>query len=163
MTQLIKINPRVLQKYSNEEGVVPTIPLSNNHLDGTWLDTDIHNREFFVNTVDKKVYIRLDDEIIDITETTVTETFFVKIVKIGDYEFEAFITPELSGATFSWFTESGGFFSTHTIDGSNSGKTVELLPGEEDIYYMTLLKCLVTINGVYFVASFLFTEYKEKG
>ncbi len=84
MPQRVTINPRVLNKYSNVEGVVPTIPSTNNHLDGSWLSTDIYDREFFVNTADKKLWIRGDNEILNIAAGSIVDDF--KIDSAQDHD-----------------------------------------------------------------------------
>ena len=57
---------RIIQKYSNSTGVVPTIPTSSDHTDGTWLNTDIYPGELFVNTADEILYTRIGSDIITI-------------------------------------------------------------------------------------------------
>lgn len=47
---------RVINKRSDIAGVVPTIGPSNDHTDGTWLDTDIYPGEFYFNMEDQKVW-----------------------------------------------------------------------------------------------------------
>lgn len=55
---------RLIQKYSKTTGVVPTVPVSNDHTDGTWLNTDIYEGELFLNTADLKLYTREGNTII---------------------------------------------------------------------------------------------------
>ena len=50
---------------SDVKGIVPTIPTANNHLEFGWLPTDLYDGQMFVNTADKKVWVR--------TDTTITE------------------------------------------------------------------------------------------
>ena len=47
---------RVINKRSDQTGVVPTIGPSNDHTDGTWIDTDIYPGEFYINMEDQKVW-----------------------------------------------------------------------------------------------------------
>jgi hypothetical protein len=47
---------RVINKRSEQTGVVPTIGPSNDHTDGTWLDTDIYPGEFYINMQDQIVW-----------------------------------------------------------------------------------------------------------
>lgn len=49
---------RILIKRSTNAGELPTIPLSDDHLDGSWLNTDIYEGEFFYNVPDQKLYQR---------------------------------------------------------------------------------------------------------
>jgi hypothetical protein len=57
---------RILIKRSTVTTVVPTVPASNDHLDGTWLSTDIYKGEYFVNIKDDKVWTRTDSGIVQI-------------------------------------------------------------------------------------------------
>lgn len=47
---------RVINKRTATAGVVPTIGPTDNHTDGTWVDTDIYPGEFFINMEDQKVW-----------------------------------------------------------------------------------------------------------
>lgn len=47
---------RIKIKRSTVAGVVPTIPASNDHTDGTWLATDIYKGELFFNQADGILY-----------------------------------------------------------------------------------------------------------
>ena len=51
-------NSRIQWKYSNTTTVVPTIPLSDDHTDGTWLPTDLYIGEAFLNAADDLTWIR---------------------------------------------------------------------------------------------------------
>lgn len=51
-------NARLKIKRSTVSGVVPTIPPSEDHADGTWSSTDIYEGEFFINLVDRKIWTR---------------------------------------------------------------------------------------------------------
>jgi len=66
-------NIRIINKRTSDSSVIPTIPNSNNHTDGTWISTDIYEGEFFINTNDNKVFTRCGNEIIDVTENEKTE------------------------------------------------------------------------------------------
>lgn len=57
-------NSRILTKRSTTGGVVPTIPASDDHTDGSWLTTDIYKGELFINLVDGIVYSRDNNGII---------------------------------------------------------------------------------------------------
>jgi len=57
---------RILIKSSTVTGVVPTIPSSNDHTDGTWLITDLYKGELFVNQADSKVFYRSASGIVEV-------------------------------------------------------------------------------------------------
>lgn len=52
------LDARILLKRSTTAGVVPTIPASSSHTDGSWINTDIYSGEAFVNTVDQRIFVR---------------------------------------------------------------------------------------------------------
>lgn len=56
-----------INKKSNIPGVVPTIPSSDYHTDGTWIATDLYQGELFVNTYDEKIWMRCDNRIIQLS------------------------------------------------------------------------------------------------
>jgi len=60
------LDSRILLKRSTTAGVVPTIPATSNHTDGTWIASDIYSGETFVNTVDKRAFVRLGSDIKEI-------------------------------------------------------------------------------------------------
>lgn len=60
------LDSRILLKRSTTAGVVPTIPATSNHTDGTWTATDIYSGETFVNTVDKRAFVRLGSDVKEI-------------------------------------------------------------------------------------------------
>lgn len=49
---------RILLKRSDTHGVTPTVPVSDDHTDGTWGPTDIYVGELFMNTSDELLWIR---------------------------------------------------------------------------------------------------------
>lgn len=63
-------NSRILTKRSTTGGVVPTIPASDDHTDGSWLTTDIYKGELFINLVDNKTFTRTDSGIVQILMPT---------------------------------------------------------------------------------------------
>lgn len=63
-------NSRILTKRSTTGGVVPTIPASDDHTDGSWLTTDIYKGELFINIVDNKTFTRTDSGIVQILMPT---------------------------------------------------------------------------------------------
>lgn len=71
---------RQQQRYSTLSGTTPTIPVltgetmtgfteSDNMVLGNFIDTDLLNGEFFINTVDDRVFIRSDDRILEFITT----------------------------------------------------------------------------------------------
>jgi len=43
---------RMVVKTSETSGVIPTIPASDDHTDGSWIETDIYKGELFFNKAD---------------------------------------------------------------------------------------------------------------
>ena len=60
------LDSRILLKRSTTAGVIPTIPATSSHTDGTWVASDIYSGETFVNTVDKRAFVRLGSDIKEI-------------------------------------------------------------------------------------------------
>lgn len=75
------INNRNVLKRTDSAGVVPTIPDASSvtsvtdHTLGGWLVTDIYDGEMYLNTADKKAWIRLDNEIVLIGYSGMTSNF----------------------------------------------------------------------------------------
>jgi hypothetical protein len=67
---MITQNSRIQLKHSTETGVIPTIPVSAEHIDGTWLPTDLYVGEIFINTADDVAWVRTDNGIIPLTGST---------------------------------------------------------------------------------------------
>lgn len=44
----------------------PTVPVSNDHNDGTWLSTDIYEGELFLDVFANKLYTRVGNDIYEI-------------------------------------------------------------------------------------------------
>ena len=59
---------RMVLKLSDVETEVATIPLSNDHTDGTWLPTDIYEGELFLNIIDNVLQTRTDSGIVTLNE-----------------------------------------------------------------------------------------------
>ena len=57
------LDARILLKRSTTAGVVPTIPASSSHTDGTWINTDVYSGEAFLNTVDERMFVRTGADI----------------------------------------------------------------------------------------------------
>jgi hypothetical protein len=60
---------RILIKSSTVTTIVPTVPSSNDHTDGTWLITDLYKGELFINQADEKIFYRAESGIIEIGGT----------------------------------------------------------------------------------------------
>ena len=63
---------RIRNKRATSSGVIATVPVSSDHTDGTWIDTDIYIGELFLNQVDDKLYIRTESGIKLINFTAAT-------------------------------------------------------------------------------------------
>lgn len=57
---------RRVVKTTTTAGVIPTIPTSDNHKDGSWIATDIYKGELFFNLPDGIMYTRDDTGIVEI-------------------------------------------------------------------------------------------------
>ena len=65
---------RFIHKYSNEVGVIPTIPPNNDHT-MDWFPTDIYKGEFYMNIADDRLFTRTDNGIIEIPMSVDLDTF----------------------------------------------------------------------------------------
>jgi hypothetical protein len=68
MSNYLKSNERMSVRRSNTTGVIPTIPTESDFT--LWLDTDIFDGEFFLNTADAKLWLRSDSAITEIIYDT---------------------------------------------------------------------------------------------
>jgi len=59
---------RIILKVSDIEGATATIPATNDHTDGSWLDTDIFEGELFLNIVDNVLQTRTASGIVNVYE-----------------------------------------------------------------------------------------------
>lgn len=57
---------RLVMKVSDVTGKVATVPLTNDHTDGSWIDTDIYVGEFFWNSTDEILQQRSEIGIVNI-------------------------------------------------------------------------------------------------
>lgn len=56
---------RLIPKWLNTTGLIPTVPSSNDHKDGTWFNTDIYRGEICINLEDRIIFTRdSNDQII---------------------------------------------------------------------------------------------------
>ena len=60
---------RLISKKLAISGATPSIPLSDNHMDGSWRFTDLYVGEFCINIIDDKVWYRSENGIIEIGMT----------------------------------------------------------------------------------------------
>lgn len=83
---------RLLIKGSATSGVEPTVP-STETIDETWIDTDLKQREFFLNSADDRLWVRTTNGIIELPlggtgatdqTTDATPTTFATIATITD-------------------------------------------------------------------------------
>lgn len=61
---------RMIIKVSDVEGASATIPVSNDHTDGSWLVTDIYEGELFLNLIDNILQTRTDAGIINLNASS---------------------------------------------------------------------------------------------
>lgn len=61
---------RIRIKRSTVAGVTPTIPASSNHLDGSWISTDLYIGEFMTNVIDERAWFRASAGLVEITGST---------------------------------------------------------------------------------------------
>lgn len=80
---------RIITKYSSFPGETPTIPISADHNDGTWLPTDLYVGEMFVNVADNLAWVRGMDGIFQVGATGGSYSF------TGDYVYKS------TGGTYS--------------------------------------------------------------
>jgi len=57
---------RIKNKSETTSGVVPTIPLTDDHGDGSWRRSDVYSAEFFVNITDKRLWQRMDATLVEV-------------------------------------------------------------------------------------------------
>jgi hypothetical protein len=111
-------------KYSTISGQEPTIPLSDDHTDGTWLPTDLYIGEIFMNSNDDKVWVRTDNGIIPLGGTGGSYSFIGDYVHISGGTFSGPVyapTFSANGITASYIISDlfeGNFNGTFTGDGS---------------------------------------------
>ncbi len=67
---------------SNIAGKVGTIPASNDHTDGTWLDTDLYEGEQLANTSDQYIYTRIGNKIYSMPLDILTTVPLSRVPKV---------------------------------------------------------------------------------
>lgn len=70
---------RLISKQSDVTGVVATIPTTDDHSDGSWLDTDIYIGELFLNTADNVLQTRTDSGILNLSSGGSGATTFLEL------------------------------------------------------------------------------------
>jgi len=106
------VRARIIMKYSTISGATPSIPLSDNHEDGTWIPTDLYIGEFFTNAADDTFWIRTDNGISQLFGGTGGTGSF-----IGDFV-------HISGGTFSGLVFAPTFSANYLVGGTVSGDTI---------------------------------------
>lgn len=61
---------RMIIKVSDVSGVTATVPTTNDHTDGSWLNTDIYEGELFLNIVDNILQTRTESGIINLNSAS---------------------------------------------------------------------------------------------
>lgn len=121
---------RILIKRDTNTGVVPTVPTSNDHLDGSWIKSDIYVGEAFINTTDKRMWIRTSGGIIELESLMLSQKGSHRFaVASGTNTYTASLSPSLTayaaGNPFKIkFTNANTGSSTINID-SLGAKTIK--------------------------------------
>lgn len=71
-------NVRIIHKQTTVPTKVATVPATATHRDGSWLDTDIYEGEFYFNRPDKKIFTRLNGDIVEIKTNEEPESIVYK-------------------------------------------------------------------------------------
>lgn len=109
---------RRVMKRSDVPGQAPTIPATDDHTDGSWLDTDIYVGELYWNTADERLYSRSDTaiEIINVTGSSTDE-----LVKVSNSDAAAgFLIDKLTAGTNITITDLGGSLQISATGGGSS-------------------------------------------
>lgn len=126
------IDGRIVEKVSTVPGQVPTIGPSFDHTDGTWVASDVYEAEFFVNVIDKKLYMLMNGTIAEIG-TSVSASTLAAVLAAGNTTGgnniemtggDQIITPD----TTSRLTINTNFFLGDIDDGAGTNALVGLLP-----------------------------------
>jgi len=117
---------RLIVKYSTISGETPTIPITDDHTDGTWIPTDIYIGEFFLNVADDLLYVRTDGGIIPVGATSATFSIINNYMEKTGGTFSGKVyAPTFSSNTITTNTITatevlGGYvYGTFSGDGSN--------------------------------------------
>lgn len=85
---LNEIQARQRLRRTNTSGLIPTIPLTTDHTDGTWLTTDIYIGEFFFNQVDFRMFTRTYNGIKELKVNSTNDTQ-KNVLTMGDWDMDA--------------------------------------------------------------------------
>jgi len=107
---LNQIDSKSSIKYSTISGATPSIPLSIDHTDGTWNDTDIYIGEYFMNSVDDRLWLRTINGVMEMTNSSTYSTSPSTYL-------------ELTGGTMSGDIEMG---TSTVFKSSNGGGQIDL-------------------------------------
>lgn len=123
---------RILLKRSSTSGVVPTVPSSSDHTDGTWIATDIYKGELFVNLADDEVWTRSDNGVLHIGGYKKLDIATADVLTLGSTPVQFGITvptgyiPVVVGGVFVQSTYNSAAYATNTdlavrsVGGSNN-------------------------------------------
>lgn len=105
---------RRTMKVSTVAGVIPTVPETDNHRDGSWIETDIYKGELFFNQADGIMYTRGDSGIIVLTNGAipgagVTLRYKAKLTQTGtDVPDVVYQAEDEIGGTFTYERSAPG-------------------------------------------------------
>jgi hypothetical protein len=89
----IVIPTRILLKKTDSAGAAGTVPSSDDHTDGTWLETDLYDGEALINTTDRILYMRCGAQVFSkYLDTTIYDTIYTKSVPITAAQIKAMHT-----------------------------------------------------------------------
>ena len=130
---------RIVLKQTNSTGDIGTIPSTDDHTDGSWHMTDLYTGEMMLNTVDNKLYIRVNPTTIALIPTAgsigsevFTTKVYVPSANILTLNSAPFVVvPAVPGYAIDVISATGqitggtDFYSSHTeIQLINNGATV---------------------------------------
>lgn len=115
-------------KRSTLTGVVPTVPVSSDFTDGTWLNTDIRAAEFFYNIPDQRLWIGTDTGSIEIPLVGGSANTIAQVLYAGNTLDTGQIIQGIEGTSFinlddRFYTEHFTTGSTSFIELNDSGAT----------------------------------------
>lgn len=112
---------RILIKTSTTTGQVPSIPSSSNHLDGTWIATDIYKQELMLNITDDKFWYRGNNGIVEIpTIKRAQANSYNYASASGTDTYTVTLTPALTAYT------AGNTFNILFANANTGGSTINV-------------------------------------